>query len=695
MRGTALVIGVIGFIGAISAGAVEPPVYPGKEWVAVEPAGAGLDVARLGEARAYALTGEGSGLIVRGGRVVMAWGDPKQRYDLKSTTKSFGAIALGLAVADGKVKLDDLAVRHQPSLGVPPDENAKTGWIGNITVLHLATQTAGFEKPGGYGRLLFEPGTKWKYSDGGPNWLAECLTLAYGRDLNDVMFERVFAPIGITKDNLVWRANQYREKQIAGVARREFGAGIGANVDAMARVGLMMLREGRWGERQILPADFVRRCGRPEARFADVPVDADEMKVHGKAPPHYGLLWWNNADGTLANVPRDAYWSWGLYDSLIVVIPSLDLVVARAGKGWARKAGAGHYEVLGPFLGPIVAAAGAAETKRADGGKSPYPPSAVIGGVEWAAPDTIRRQAKGSDNWPMTWADDGHQYTAYGDGWGFERAKGEPKLSLGIARVEGSAEDARGVDISAPTIEGAGDDARGQKASGILCVDGVLYLLARNAGNSQLAWSADHGKTWARAAWKFGTSFGCPTLLNAGKNYAAARDGYAYVYSPDADDAYRPADRMVLARVPVKRIREASAYEFFAGPGGDGKPTWSADVTRRAAVFEHAGRCFRSTVTYAPGLGRYLWVQRIPPRGEARPTVGAGNGLAIFDAPEPWGPWTTAYYADVWDVDPGDTACLSPKWLSADGKTGALVFAGEDSFGVRGVKFEVVGVGGR
>ena len=42
-----------------------------------------------------------------------------------------------------------------------------------------------------------------------------------------------------------------------------------------------------------------------------------------------GLLWWNNGDAALAKVPRDAYWSWGLYDSLIVVVPSLDLVAAR------------------------------------------------------------------------------------------------------------------------------------------------------------------------------------------------------------------------------------------------------------------------------------------------------------------------------------------------------------------------------
>ena len=92
----------------------------------------------------------------------------------------------------------------------------------------------------------------------------------------------------------------------------------------------------------------------------------------------------------------------------------------------------------------------------------------------------------------------------------------------------------------------------------MLMVDGVLYLWARNAGNAQLAWSDDHGQTWTWADWKFTTGFGCPTFLNFGRNYAGARDEYVYVYSHDSDSAYQPADRMVLARVPKDRIRDAT-----------------------------------------------------------------------------------------------------------------------------------------
>jgi CubicO group peptidase (beta-lactamase class C family) len=65
------------------------------------------------------------------------------------------------------------------------------------------------------------------------------------------------------------------------------------------------------------------------------------------------------------------------------------------------------------------------------------------------------------------------------------------------------------------------------------------------------------------------------------------------------------------------------------------------------------------------------------------------GGLAIFDAPQPWGPWTTAYYTEAWDVGPGDTASFPTKWMSPDGQTLTLVFSGEDAFSVRRARLRV------
>ncbi len=658
-------------------------VYPGDNWPTASPNDVGLDATQLHKARDYALTGGGSGIITRHGKVALTWGDPNRRYGLKSTTKSIGVTALGLAIKDGHIQLDDLALKHHPTLATPPKSNQSTGWIDKITIQHLATQTAGFEKPGGYNKLVYGPGTKWHYSDAGPNWLAECVTLKYKRDLNDVMFERVFTPIGVTKNDLTWRRNSYRDARIAGVMRREFGSGISANVDAMARIGYLYLRRGKWRDKQIIDASFVDVARRPIKSVVGLPeVDA---KNHGNASDHYGLLWWNNADGTLPGVPRDAYWSWGLYDSLIVVIPSLDIVAARAGKSWSRKGWNSHYGAIEPFLNPI-----AASVKQGDGDQgptgskdntSPYPPSPVFAGIDWAPAESIVRKARGGDNWPITWGDDDALYTAYGDGWGFE-PKVERKLSLGLSRVTGGPTEFKGVNLRSKSAELVGDGARGKKASGMLMVDGVLYMFARNARNSQLAWSRDRGRSWQWADWRFTESFGFPTFLNFGRNYAGARDAFVYVYSFDSDSAYKPADRMVLARVSKDRINDRDAYDFYAGTSKDGKPRWSKNVADRAAVLTHEGRCYRLGVTYHAPSKRYLLVHVFDEKGKRFDTRFEG-GLAVFDAPQPWGPWTTVFYSKRWDVGPGECASFPTKWMGGDGVTLHLVFSGDDAFSVR------------
>lgn len=75
---------------------VAADTWPVPHWPQASPAEVGLDEVRLCEARDYALTGGGSGYVTRYGKLVMTWGDLKQRNDLKSTTKSIGMTAVGL-----------------------------------------------------------------------------------------------------------------------------------------------------------------------------------------------------------------------------------------------------------------------------------------------------------------------------------------------------------------------------------------------------------------------------------------------------------------------------------------------------------------------------------------------------------------------------------------------------------------------
>ena len=321
------------------------------------------------------------------------------------------------------------------------------------------------------------------------------------------------------------------------------------------------------------------------------------------------------------------------------------------------------------------------------GQNAPYPQSPVISDVIWDS--QVSRDGAGSDGWPTTWADDGKLYTTWADGFGFNNST--PKKSLGFSKVTGSAQSFTGTDFSAPSGEQTGNGKTGKKASGMLMVNGTLYMWVRNANNNgqhcQLAKSTNHGGTWTWSNWKF-SEFGFCTFINYGKNYAGARDSYVYMVSPNSPSAYTKTNHMILTRVPKGQIMSKSAYEYFKGIDQNGNPTWTSNINQRQPVFTNPGQCLRSGISYNPGLGRYLWWQHLP--GNNFDTRYSG-GFGIYDAPEPWGPWTTVYFTEQWDIGPGELGHFPTKWMSADGKTAYLVFSGDDNFSVRKATFTLQG----
>lgn len=306
----------------------------------------------------------------------------------------------------------------------------------------------------------------------------------------------------------------------------------------------------------------------------------------------------------------------------------------------------------------------------------PYPPSPVIESIQWHETQNLGTD---NDNWPATWADDDQVYAAGGDGNGFGGSRGN-----WICRIQGDPPSLFGENI---TRISTGSGSGGTKGSGLLSVDGTLYLWVRNAdgaGNeSRLGWSSDHGQTWS---WGFTfAEFGYTSFVNFGRDYAGARDGYVYAVSHDDPSAYTPSDHFVLMRAPKTAITDRNAWEFFVQRSGD-DAVWSPDVSARRAVFTHVnggeGRCARSGISYNAAIGRYLWWQQYPGDGGDIDTRFDG-GFGIYDAPEPWGPWTTAYFTTSWDRGPGDGATFCSKYTSADGRTMWLVFSGDDHCQVR------------
>ena len=350
-----------------------PNAYPAAPsagvsgWVTATPAEENMDSTKLDQAKTYSMTagitGNEAGYIIRHGRLVYTWGNVTTKYEMKSTTKSMGGLALLLALDEGKLALSDKASAKLTVFGTDPlvDTSAvTTGGLADITVQQLATHTAGFSKADVTPwKLLYTPGTTWAYSDQGLNWLADVLTQTYAQDLNTLMFSRVFTTLGIGAGDLDWRDNAFRSDTLSvsgtAVKRRELASGIRANVNAMARVGQLMLRKGVWNNTLLLSNAIVATAHTPPPSVAPLTIN-DPTNFPG-ATTNYGVLWWTNATGQIAGIPTDAYWAWGLHETFIIVIPSLDLVVVRAGDhAWnpSSEFWNADYQVLAPFITPIV-----------------------------------------------------------------------------------------------------------------------------------------------------------------------------------------------------------------------------------------------------------------------------------------------------------------------------------------------------
>ncbi len=334
----------------------------------------------------------------------------------------------------------------------------------------------------------------------------------------------------------------------------------------------------------------------------------------------------------------------------------------------------------------------------------PYPASPVIVKLTWDDA-VIKCGRNGSgDNWPIAWVEDDLYITSWGDGPGFDGPRSrDTRLSLGLARIYGGPPGFRGGDFATNVDTPEGGGSSGIKASGLLMVDGTLYMFVRNYKspgsddftNARLAWSRDRGVHWEWANWHFADTFGCPEFVQFGKNYTGARDSYVYIVSQANDSAYGFSPDIVMARVPKERVADRQTYEFFAGLDESSQPKWSADIGQRAPIFHDPHGTQRIAITYNAGLKRYiLTTSHLPPGVQATHTA----ALGAFDAPEPWGPWTTVYYEDHWSVVNGKDCRtyhhkFPPQWMSPDGREMWLLYSGLDgglyAFCVKKARLEV------
>ena len=341
---------------AVLVTAQQAPYYPPAGlWAKKSPAELGMDPAKLAEAVAWAQTREGNremdfsdqerifgtllgsvpnirahtnGVVIYKGYAVAEFGDPTWADPTYSVAKSMLSTVAGVAVRDGKImNLDQPVGTTIKDGGYDSPRNQQvtwkmhlqqeSEWEGNMfgkqdNFIGKEAFGQGEKKP----REQMKPGTHYEYNDVRINRFSLSLLRAFQKPVPDVFRDEVMNPIGASN---TWRwipyANSFVElngKKVASVSGgTRWGGGMWINSWDMARFGYLWLRGGKWGDKQIVPADYVKAALTPS--------------VHG---PDYGYLWWLNRSGKgLPGLPENAFWANGAGTNSITVSPDQDLVV--------------------------------------------------------------------------------------------------------------------------------------------------------------------------------------------------------------------------------------------------------------------------------------------------------------------------------------------------------------------------------
>jgi hypothetical protein len=238
------------------------------------------------------------------------------------------------------------------------------------------------------------------------------------------------------------------------------------------------------------------------------------------------------------------------------------------------------------------------------------------------------------DLWMNTWADDDHIYTGWGDGTGPGNTEPSTDCGIGVLKeavpyffIEPDPQDfvrCKFVPDGQPT------SIRDDKPSSLLFLDGRVYMAGHtplgDAEYGYIAFSGDYGQSWTEVVgspWTRASNspFRCLTFIQMGRSYELNEDGYVYGLGIGTEWAWW-SQEIFLARVPKDSIVNYDCYRYYTGLN-DQTPIWS-DLQSKAVPLKHVGTHQMCSAMYHQGIERYLCL-----------TI---DGL--FEAPNPWGPWT-------------------------------------------------------
>ena len=260
-------------------------------------------------------------VVVHRGRVVAEayfTGTASTLRHVRSVTKSVSSTLVGIAVDRGSVAGIDSRMNDYLPPALVPSGAAKD----KILLSHLLTHTSGlqWEENGEFSTwaasndpiryildrpLVTKPGNGFNYSTPGTHVLSAVLEEAVGVDSEAYADAFLFTPLGITS----WRWQRGRQGYPFG------GHGLELRTEDSAKLGVLFLNRGRWGDQQVVPADWART-----ATAVHYQGSSEWGPVQNVS---YGLLWWLVSAGEI-----DIFMALGWGGQFVICVPVLDLVVA-------------------------------------------------------------------------------------------------------------------------------------------------------------------------------------------------------------------------------------------------------------------------------------------------------------------------------------------------------------------------------
>jgi CubicO group peptidase (beta-lactamase class C family) len=308
-------------------------VFPGASWERVAvPESVGFSSAGLAVVRQYIRSTAAAWpkrtptglMVVVGGKVLLDYGDTAEVSYVASVRKSILAMLFGKYVAQGRIRLDDtLADLHIDDVGglLPSEQEA--------TVADLLAARSGVYHPPSNGWAGWIPpargsqahGRSFFYNNWGFNALGTIFEARTGQNIYDALEVDLARPIGMEDFR---RDIQRKEGDPAQSTHLAYHMRLSTR--DMARIGYLMLREGNWAGKQLIPKEWVQKITSQVTPLEQ--MNPESLRTRRLA---YGYLWWifDDAEARGRGPLHGAYTATGAFGQYVTVIPELNVVIAH------------------------------------------------------------------------------------------------------------------------------------------------------------------------------------------------------------------------------------------------------------------------------------------------------------------------------------------------------------------------------